>query len=70
MLPNPGWRWIDSADGSFLHMHYACVAVVRADGRVLIYRRRRSAVVGKVAGIASGKRHVERWLAARGWSSI
>lgn len=48
-------------------MHFGCVAVVRADGRVTIYRRRRPEVLGKVKGRESGKRYVERWLEAHGW---
>lgn len=67
MLPHDGWRWIESDDGAFLHMHFGCVAVVRADGRVTIYRRRRPEVLGKVKGRESGKRYVERWLEAHGW---
>lgn len=67
MLPNDNWRWLDSPDASRLHHFYACVAVVRADGRVLIFRRRRRELNGRVFGVESGKRHVERWLKAHGW---
>ena len=67
MLPNDNWRWLDSPDASRLHHFYCCVAMVRADGRVTIYRRRRLEVLGMVKGRESGKRHVERWLEAHGW---
>ena len=67
MLPNDNWRWLDSPHASHLHHLFCCVAVVRNDGRVLIFRRRRPELHGRVLGLESGKRHVERWLQARDW---
>ncbi len=67
MLPHDGWRWLETEAMAALHRHCGCVAVVRADGRVTIYRRRRPPVMGKVRGMESGKRYVERWLEAHGW---
>jgi hypothetical protein len=59
------YRWIDSADGAFLHWGYVCVAVVRPDGTVRITGWGR-AVGAKAASREQGKRFVDRWRAGKG----
>ena len=65
-------RWADTPAASFLYRNYACIASVRV-GRVEIARGRKKAplppLVGVRGSIEQGKRHVERWVAARyGWA--
>lgn len=64
MLP-PACRWIDAPEKSCLLWHYACVAVVRADGRVLIQWGKAPAIERRAASLEQGKRHVERWISKR-----
>lgn len=67
MLPD-NCRWADTAEGACLYRNYACIAVVRP-GSVEIARGRKKAplppLVGRCGSIEQGKRHVERWVAAR-----
>lgn len=67
MLPD-NCRWSDTAEGACLYRNYACIAVVRP-GRVEIARGRKKAplppLVGVCGSVEQGKRHVERWVAAR-----
>lgn len=66
MLPLPSaCRWIDSADASRMYWHASCIAVVRADGAVLIQWGQSPELRGRAATLAQGKRHVERWVSAR-----
>lgn len=63
-LPPP-CRWIDCETKSCLMWHYGCIAVVHADGRVTIQWARGKQMERRAASLAQGKRHVERWVAAR-----
>lgn len=67
MLP-ADYRWLDSPEGSYLRHGYRCVAIVRP-GRVTILRGRKSRpelpLEGAFGSVEQGKRHVERWVAAR-----
>ncbi len=67
MLPE-NCRWSDTAEGACLYRNYTCIAVVRP-GRVEIPRGRKKAplppLVGVCGSVEQGKRHVERWVAAR-----
>ena len=62
------YRWIDSKNGSLLHLRYGCVAAVKLrDGKVQVWINvTGKEVTGTAGSIAMGKRHVERWIAARG----
>jgi hypothetical protein len=61
MLPHRDYRWIEAANGSFLHFRYKCVALVRGSGELVIYAKKTH--TGNVASIAQGKRFIERWIA-------
>ncbi len=67
MLPE-SYRWLDEPGASHLYLNYRCVATVRA-GQVVISRGRKKdpapPLVGVCGSIEHGKRHVERWVAAR-----
>lgn len=67
MLPD-NCRWADAPDASFLYRNYACIASVMP-GRVEIKRGRKRdpkpPLVGTCGSVEQGKRHVERWVAAR-----
>ncbi|KGM54193.1 hypothetical protein N799_09950 [Lysobacter arseniciresistens ZS79] len=56
--------WIDSPDASYLQYNAGGVAVVRANGELVI-RWRRSEVFGRCCSVGQGKRYVERWIGAR-----
>ena len=64
----PAYRWIDCPEGAYLYYNYRGIARVVADGsgfRVVI-RWRGGEVRGRAGSIAQGKRHIERWIEARG----
>jgi len=67
MLPDT-CRWLDTPAASYCHYHFRCIAVV-VPGQVVIERaagrRQRPSLKGRCGSIAQGKRHVERWVAAR-----
>jgi hypothetical protein len=62
------YRWIDSKEGSFLQLRYGCVAAVKLrDGKIQVWINvAGKEVTGTAGSVAMGKRHVERWIAARG----
>jgi len=67
MLSRP-YRWTESPTGAYLHFNYRGVARVVADGpcyRVTIHWRDKT-LTGRAASIEQGKRHIERWIEARG----
>jgi len=62
----PSFRWVDFEDGASLYFNYRLVARVRPGAQrfeVVIQSRRE--LRGTAASIEQGKRHVERWIAAR-----
>ena len=67
MLPD-SYRWLQTPTGASLFHNYACVATVEP-GRVSIKRGRKRdpkpALTGACGSVEQGKRHVERWVAAR-----
>lgn len=59
---------METDTGWYLQYHYGTVAYVqpdRAGFRVVIYWRGRE-IRGPAASLAQGRRHIERWLGARG----
>jgi hypothetical protein len=66
MLP-AACRWIDSAEGSYLHWHSRCIATVKPAGRrwetVITWCERRHAAFA--GSRAQGKRWVDRWVSAQ-----
>lgn len=66
MLP-AACRWIDSAEGSYLHWHFRCIATVlpvgpRWETAITWCGARHAAPAGSRA---QGKRWVERWVSAQ-----
>lgn len=62
----PACRWIDSHEASHLYWNYGCIAIVYSDGRVRIQWGQCEPIESRAACLAQGKRHVERWVSARG----
>ena len=64
------YHWIDSDTGSYLQFNYGTAAYVQPDPdrglyKVVIHWRGRE-IRGRAGSIAQGKRHIERWISARG----
>lgn len=64
----PQYRWIDAANGSFLHWNYGCVAYTSPDGdrwRTVVRWAGRE-IHGWAGSRAQAKRWLTRFYAVRG----
>ena len=64
----PAYYWLDSPDEAYLRFNYGSVAWVRADiaGFGVTINWRGKYITGRAASIAQGKRHIQKWIEARG----
>jgi hypothetical protein len=64
------YRWIESDTGWYLQYHYGTAAYVKPDPdhglfKVVIHWKGRE-IRGRAASLVQGRRHIERWINARG----
>lgn len=62
------YRWIESKTGWYLQYHYGTAAYVRPEGEgfVAVIHWQGKELRGRAASLAQGRRHIERWISARG----